>query len=84
MMGSAEIRDKFLDFFKSKLNKPLTPAKAKVVFGKPDRDIGSGLMIFEYDLDDGSKIHLGFPGDVAILYARHVTKDGKTVDLLLK
>ena len=47
-------------------------------------EIGSGLKIFEYDLDDGSKIRLGFPGDVAIVYARHVTKDGKTVDLLLK
>ena len=52
--------------------------------GKPDRDIGSGLMIYEYGLDDGSKVLLGFPGPDKILYAKHVKKDGKAVDLPLK
>ena len=73
-----------LGFFKAKLDKTLTPAKAEAVFGKADRNIGSGLIIYEYDLDDGSKVRLSFPGFAAIVAARHVTKDGKTEDLPLK
>jgi len=39
----------------------MTPAKAVAAFGEPDRKLGSGLIIYEYDLEDGSKIRLGFP-----------------------
>ena len=48
------------------------------------RDIGSGLIIYEYALEDGSKVLLGFPGRDKILYAKHVTKDGKADELPLK
>ena len=77
------LKPRTLDHFKAKLGKTLTPAKAEELFGKPDRDIGSGLMIYEYTLDDGTKILLGFPGPEKILYAKHVT-DGKAVELPLK
>jgi len=73
-----------LEFFKTKLDKTLTPAKAEIVFGKADRNIGSGLIIYEYDLDDGSKVRLSFPGFAPIVTARHVAKDGKTEELPLK
>lgn len=73
-----------IDYFKSKLDKTLTPAKAEEIFGKPDRNIGSGLIIYEYGLDDGTKVLLGFPGFDRILYAKHIGKDGKAVDLPLR
>jgi hypothetical protein len=78
------LKPRTLDFFKSKLAKTLTPAKAEEIFGKPDRDIGSGLIILEYGLDDGSKVWLGFPGFDRILYAKHVGNDGKVEELPLK
>ncbi len=62
----------------------MTPTKAEEVFGKPDRNIGSGLIIYEYGLDDGTKVWLGFPGFDKILYAKHVLKDGKSENLPLK
>jgi hypothetical protein len=68
-----------LDQFKKTLDKAMTPAKAVAAFGEPNRKLGSGLIIYEYDLDDGTKIRLGFPGFAPIQYAHHVQKDGKFI-----
>jgi RNA polymerase sigma factor (sigma-70 family) len=74
-----------LNDFQKRLDKSLTPAKAELVFGKPDGITGSGLLIYVYDLDDGTKIWLGFGGFAPIVYAHHVQKDdGKFVNLPLK
>lgn len=68
-----------LDFFIANLNKTLTYEQAIKIFGEPDRDVGSGLYIPEYDLDDGSTIILGFA--TKIVYARHF-KDGITTNII--
>lgn len=73
-----------LDHFRKHLDKGMTPAKAETAFGAPDRKPGSGLLIYEYDLEDGSKVRLGFPGFEKILYARHVKPGGETEDIPLK
>jgi hypothetical protein len=73
-----------LDSFKKALDKAVTPAKAVAAFGEPDRKLGSGLIIYEYDLDDGSKVRLGFPGFDKILYAKHIKKGGQTEDIPVK
>jgi len=73
-----------LDDFRKKLDKAVTPDRAVALFGRPDREPGSGLIIYEYDLQDGTKVRLGFPGLAKILYARHEKKDGTVEDLLLK
>jgi ubiquinone/menaquinone biosynthesis C-methylase UbiE len=73
-----------LEQFQKKLDKELTPAKAVAAFGEPDRRLGSGLIIFEYELDDGSKLRLAFPGFAPIRYARHLKKGGETVDVPVK
>ena len=78
------LKPRTLAFFQSKLSKALTMATAEEVFGKPDRDIGSGLHIHEYALDDGSKVLLGFGGPGPIFYAKLLTMDGKREDLPLK
>ena len=49
-----------------------------------NRKLGSGLIIYEYDLDDGTKMRLGFPGFAPIQYAHHVQKDGKFVVIPVK
>jgi RNA polymerase sigma factor (sigma-70 family) len=73
-----------LNDFQKRLDKSLTPLKAETVFGKPDGITGSGLLIYVYDLDDGTKIWLGFGGFHPIMYAHHLQKDGKRVTLPLK
>lgn len=76
-----------LTHFQDNLNKTFESNNAIATFGQPDRIIGSGLMIFEYDLDDGTKIRLGFPGmrgfeqQRQIIYAHHVQNDGSFVNL---
>jgi GDSL-like Lipase/Acylhydrolase family len=44
-----------LNDFQKTLDKTFTPAKSVATFGEPDRRLGSGLIIFEYDLEDGTK-----------------------------
>lgn len=73
-----------LELFKKTLDKTMTPAKAVAAIGEPDRRLGSGLIIFEYDLDNGEKVRLGFPGFAPIQYAHHVQKDGKFEAILVK
>lgn len=73
-----------LDHFQKTLDKAMTPAKASAAFGEPDRKLGSGLIIYEYDLDDGTKMRLGFPGMAPIQYAHHIQKDGQSVIISVK
>lgn len=40
-------------------------------FGTPDRDVGSGIFIFEYDLADGSKVRIGTPDKIVLMSATH-------------
>ena len=68
-----------LDEFQEKLTKDLTPARAEALFGKPDRMLGSGLIIYEYDLGGGEKLRLGFPGFAPILSAKHVRPTARSV-----
>lgn len=62
----------------------MTPATAVAAFGEPDRKLGSGLIIYEYDLGDGGKVRLGFPGFAPIQYAKHISKGGQTEDIPVK
>ncbi len=45
---------------------------------------GRGLIIYEYDLEDGTKMRLGFPGFPPMQYAHHIPKDGKFEVIPLK
>ena len=72
-----DAKKRTLQHFQKTLDKTFTPTKAVAAFGEPDRKLGSGLIIYEYNLDDGTKIRLAFPGFVPIESAQHVQKDGK-------
>jgi hypothetical protein len=82
--GDKDAKMRTLKHFQKTLDKTFTPAKAVVAFGEPDRKPGSGVLIYEYDLDDGSKVRLIFPGFAPIEYAHHVHKDGKFVVIPVK
>lgn len=52
--------------------------------GLPDKDIGSGIHIFIYELEDGSEVWIGTPDAKKILYVTHVFKTGKKRDIIRK
>ncbi len=66
--------------FTTKLHADMGSDDLVAAFGQPDQDLGSGLHISEYILDDGSTVLIGFAG-TSILYARHKTGSG-TEELL--
>lgn len=41
--------------------------------GAPDRDIGSGIHIYVYELADGTEVWVGSPGE-QVWYVRHGSK----------
>lgn len=52
-----------------------TVADLELTLGKPARDIGSGIHIFVYPIDDG-EVRIGTPDRASILYVR-VTQHGR-------
>jgi hypothetical protein len=50
-------------------------------FGEPDSDIGSGIHIYVYNLEDGTAIMIGYTN--TILYARHVDKNHQLLHTLI-
>lgn len=50
--------------------------------GHANKDVGSGIHIMEYRLEDGTRTLLGFPDFKQLLYVKHEDKNGKTTDLV--
>ena len=66
------------------LTKDLTPTAARARLGPADEETGSGLMIYIYNLEDGRRLWLGFPGARPIVYARLEEPSGVMKDLELR
>jgi hypothetical protein len=66
------------------LKKSLTPTLAEQTFGPPDQRAGSGLIIYIYNVEDGRKVNLAFPGPSALIsFASVQEKNGGTTDIPL-
>jgi hypothetical protein len=66
------------------LKKSLTPTLSEQTFGPPDQKAGSGLIIYIYNVEDGKKVNLAFPGPTALIsYAFVQEKSGGTNPLPL-
>jgi len=50
--------------------------------GEPNRDVGSGVYLFEYELDDGGLLILGFSNLDYLNQASILEKDGTSISLL--
>lgn len=50
--------------------------------GEPNRDIGSGVYLFEYELDDGGLLTLGFSNLNYLNQASILEKDGTSSSIL--
>ena len=68
-------------YFEQHLKADMKYENLKTTFGEPDNDIGSGIHIYQYNLEDGSKIHIGYVDK--ILYARHVDVNDQLIKVLI-
>ena len=53
-------------------------------FGKPDRDIGSGIYIYEYDLSDSRKVRIHTPDKKVLMAATCYNPKTKKSELIYK
>jgi len=72
-----------LEDFKNTLSEPYDIDMIFSKFGEPHRDIGSGIHIYVYELNDLTEIWVGYADD--IWYVKHVDANGNTLeDLFVK
>ena len=51
------------------------------VFGQPDKDLGSGIHIYVYKLDDATEVWVGMTDK--IVYAYHVDQNQNLLKVLI-
>lgn len=73
-------RDTF-GYFQRNLRADMKYAELTRKFGEPDMDIGSGIHIYVYKLEDGTKIVIGYTD--FIHYAKHVDKDDQLLQVII-
>ncbi|MGY5147925.1 MAG: hypothetical protein ACW9W4_08000 [Candidatus Nitrosopumilus sp. bin_7KS] len=70
-----------LDDFKNTLSEPYSIDTIFSKFGEPHDDIGSGIHIYVYELNDSTEIWIGYTDH--IWYVKHVDLDGNVLEELL-
>ena len=70
-----------LEDFRNTLNESQDIETIFFKFGEPHRDIGSGIHIYVYELNDSTEIWIGYADH--IVYVRHVDSDGNILEQLL-
>jgi hypothetical protein len=61
-------------YFKDNLKSDMKYYSIVTKFGEPSKDIGSGIHIYVYQLNDYTQIWIGYDGD-KIMYATHMDKN---------
>ena len=59
------------EYFTTHLKPSMSYNDIIATFGDPDGDLGSGIHIYYYDLDDGTAVWIGYADK--IMYARHMS-----------
>lgn len=70
-----------IEYFELHLNRDMDIREIQQTFGSPDNDIGSGIHIYVYDLNDGTAIWIGYTD--RILYARHMDRNQQLLATIL-
>jgi hypothetical protein len=58
------------------LTKDSTMTDVKRLAGEPDGDMGSGIFVYFWKLDDGTRVIVGTPDNERVLYIDWVKSDG--------
>ena len=75
-----EVQDNTYAYFHTYLKSSMTYADIVSKFGNPDGDLGSGIHIYYYQLEDGTSIWIGYTD--RIMYARHMSSSSGSTQLL--
>ena len=81
--ATSSYRDKIvptLDDFKNTLNESQDIDIIFSKFGEPHNDIGSGIHIYVYELNDSTQVWIGYVDK--IMYVKHVDSDGTLLEEL--
>lgn len=70
-----------IEYFEQNLKPEMNYSTIVTFFGKPSRDMGSGIHIYVYSLSDSTEIWIGYTDE--ILYARHIDKNQQVLDILI-
>lgn len=68
-------------YFQTYLKADMSFAAIKERFGEPGSDIGSGIHIYVYPLNDGTQVWIGYTDK--ILYARHMDQNRQVIAVLI-
>jgi hypothetical protein len=79
----AQTPSRSLDEFK-KLTLEMSFAQVCMAVGVPAWEAGSGLLIYVYDLADGSRVLVGFAGPAEMVYVNQLLVNGETRPLLTR
>jgi hypothetical protein len=77
----APVSEKSFFYFEARLKKEMNYGSLVATFGQPAKDIGSGIHIYVYVLEDATQIWIGYADK--ILYAHHVDSSGKLIKTLI-
>lgn len=69
------------EYFRDNLKKEMDYNAIVRTFGMPAKDIGSGIHIYVYILDDSTEVRIGYTD--AILYATHNDTNHQLLDVLI-
>jgi hypothetical protein len=64
-----------------RISKETSMTRVIEVLGLPDRDVGSGIYIYVYELADGSQVIISSPDGKRIGSMSHTPKNGEKSDL---
>jgi len=70
-----------IEYFEAHLQKDMSHERLTMVFGKPDKDLGSGIHIYVYNLDDTTEVWVGITDK--IIYANQLDKDQNLLKVLI-
>ena len=70
------------DDFKENFDPDMNYDALVAEFGKPDKDAGSGIHIYVYNLADETEIWIGYVTE--ILYVFHKNENGERIEILFE
>ena len=76
-----EVNRNSISYFETHLDKDMSHTKLMFVFGQPDKDLGSGIHIYVYQLDDATEVWVGMTDK--IVYANHVDQNQNLLKVLI-
>ena len=74
------IKRNSIEYFQKYLKPGMDYSDIRSIFGEPDADVGSGIHIYVYNLEDGTQVTIGYTDK--IIYARQIDETQVLTELI--